>query len=156
MGDLIKNFNKEILIGGFIGGGAISLLELASTIKAGDYQLVSIYFLIGLIASGVIGVIGALILDPKDMKHAISAGIAAPSLLGSLIQSGVSTSVTVVALSLFGTPVYADESIPMDQFRPDTAVVDTVEVDTTSSEDAQQTQQKAEPMKHFLRALGVQ
>jgi hypothetical protein len=66
MGDLIKGIKKEIFIGGFIGGSAMSLLELAPAIKMGDYHLLSIYFLIGCAASGVIGVIGALMVAPND------------------------------------------------------------------------------------------
>jgi hypothetical protein len=166
--------NKEVILGGFLGGCLISLLELAYTVRAGDYQLVTVYFFIGCIASGFIGVVGTFMSNARDFRNAISAGIAAPSVLGSMIQSGVAKAATVAALSIFGTPAYADTT---DTVRYElqamtcspgirSGAVELAlpgdrggDIDTISASDgtsvAQAEPVRAQPVQHFLRALGV-
>jgi len=146
------SITKEALLGGFIGGMTISLLELATTIKSGDYSLVSVFFFIGCLASGVVGVIGTLVVAPGDFRNAISAGIAAPSLLGGLIQSGVATTTAALLLSIASPAAYADDSIPIVS---DSSIV--VVIDSTDALEVEQVEQadQEHPLKHIMRAFGV-
>jgi hypothetical protein len=102
---------KEMIFGAFIGGMTMSLLELMTAMNAGEYDMLSIFFIIGCLVSGMIGIIGSFIIAPTDFRNAITTGIAAPSILGGLMRSGVAktTTTTVVALMNMGiAPVCAD------------------------------------------------
>ena len=110
----IKGIRKDLLLGGFVGGIVISLLELATTLKAGDFHLVTVFFFIGCFISGIIGVIGSLMISPNDFRNAVSAGVAAPSLLGGMLQSGVATTTTAFMLNVVSPPVFADTSAVLD------------------------------------------
>ena len=151
MAGKMKSINREVLIGGFIGGTVISLLELATTLKEGDYHLISIFFFIGAIISGIIGVVGTLIVSPNDLRNAISAGVAAPSLLGGLLQSGVATTTTALMLSIVSPEAYADTT---SITKPVTEIKDTSTVDTIAQMPIKQ-QESSSAYKSVLRALGV-
>jgi len=104
----VKSSKKELLLGGFIGGTVMSLLELATTLKTGDIHLVSVFFFIGCFISGAIGVVGTLMISPSDFRNAVAAGIAAPSLLGGMLQSGVATTTTAFILNVVSPSALAD------------------------------------------------
>jgi hypothetical protein len=166
--------NKEVIAGGFVGGMAMSLLELAVTVQDGEFHLVSVFFIIGCIASGSVGVIGTLMVNPSDFRNAVSAGIAAPSLLGGLIHSGVATTTTVVAMSLFAPSVHAQD-IVLDSTAPATetfAIPDGLQyssgveslktlqasekpkIKKATIQQPVQQEEKA-PVKSFMRAFGI-
>ena len=161
---------KEVLIGGFVGGAAMSLLELATALKSGDFQLVSIFFFIGCLASGAIGIVGSLMVGPKDFRNAVSAGIAAPSLLGGLVGSGVATTVVVALLNTVQPAVYAEDAIPLNRDKVTVGSIVGVETDGTitlhkplpepskvikTEPVPMRVQKKATPVKQMMRAFGV-
>jgi hypothetical protein len=101
---------NKIILGGFLGGATVSLLELMAAINAKEYGMVSLFFLLGLIVSGVIGIIGVLIMSPKDIKHAVTTGIAAPSILAGLVKSKVVAATAVAVFYVVSPPVYAGDT----------------------------------------------
>jgi len=109
--------NREVIIGGFIGGSVMSLFELLNIISVKDP--IDIYFFIGMVVAGIIGIIGTVISSAKDIKSAITAGIAAPTLLGGAIKSA--PIVTSACISLMGSPVYADSSNIYDCLKNDSS-----------------------------------
>lgn len=106
----IKFPSKEIIICAFLGGIVVPLLELMNMFVSRE-NVLDPYFYGGMLIAGVIGIIGLLVSQVKDIGGAIAAGIAAPQVLGSLTKVGP----TVVALltAPIGTAYAQGDTIPV-------------------------------------------
>jgi len=100
----IKLPAKELILFAFIGGIVLSLLELANML-ASHQNIFDLYFWGGMIIAGLIGVIGLLLSQTKDIGGAITAGIAAPQLLGGI--TNIAPTVVTFLFNSIVTPVYA-------------------------------------------------
>lgn len=114
----IKFPPKELLLCAFLGGMSMSLLELANMFAEHD-NVLDPFFYGGMLIAGLIGVFGLLLSQAKDIGGAITAGIAAPQVLGGLTK--VAPTVAVLLTSPVGT-AYADDTIQM----PDSLVITTI------------------------------
>lgn len=104
----IKFPQKELIISAFFGGMVLSMLELMNMLF--NKEMVDGYYLGGMFVAGILGVFGLLVSQTKDLGGAITAGIAAPQILGGFAKTtGVVKSVTFFFLSLSGGEAYAME-----------------------------------------------
>ncbi len=111
----IKLPQKELILFAFIGGIIISLLELTHML-ANRENVFDPFFWGGAIVAGLIGVIGLLLSQTKDIGGAITAGMAAPQLLSGI--TNVAPAAMTFIFNSIVTPVYAQDDVQMLQ-QPD-------------------------------------
>jgi len=92
---------KEYIIGGFMGGTAISLLRLLEILTTKAYGDINLYFLLQCVISGAVGILGIVIIAPTDFKNAVTTGMAAPSILSGLTNTGITPVVTGALITGF-------------------------------------------------------
>jgi len=104
----IKLPAKELIISAFFGGMVLSVLELMNACFRHE-NIFDPYFFGGMAFAGLLGVFGLFISQTKDIGGAITAGIAAPQLIGGIAKTG--GAVTSAALSIFmGSTLYAQNA----------------------------------------------
>lgn len=113
----------------------MSLLELLNMLTSKE-SMGDVYFYLGMFVAGLVGVIGLLVSQSRDIGGAITSGIAAPQLLGGLAKTATGAATQTGALfnaaevvlcfllAPFGGDAYAQEPVQMVQ--PDSVVVKTV------------------------------
>ncbi len=114
----------KFMLYAILGGMVLSLLELVEIAKTGDQCNFPMFFL-GMGASGVIGLVGYLIVAPvTNNRSALVAGIAAPQIVGGLTKTG---DALFVSASLLFSPMMPN-AYAQDAPETQPAVVDSVAV----------------------------
>lgn len=116
----IKFPSKELILCAFLGGTAMSLLELMNMFVERE-NVLDPYFYGGMLIAGLIGIFGLLLSQAKDIGGAITAGIAAPQVLGGLTK--VAPTVAALLTAPIGT-AYAEDIFQM----PDSLEITTIVV----------------------------
>jgi hypothetical protein len=93
----IKFPSKELIISAFLGGIVLSLLEMMNACF-NHKNIFDLYFFGGMFFAGILGIFGLLVSQTRDIGGAVTAGIAAPQLIGGMAKVGGIVQTTLLAI----------------------------------------------------------
>lgn len=94
----------QLLLAAFCGGMCLSLSELMGMIA--KKEMVDMFFLMGMVLAGVIGIGGFFAVGASSIRTAFVAGVSAPQILGGIAKAAP-TAAKALSMLLAGSIAYA-------------------------------------------------